>query len=413
MHARKGVGLLVRWSLILTLCFTSLVAHASTGKGEPACQVAYVVARGDTLYDIARKSGSSVDAIKRRNHLRTDVLRVNQTLNIPRCELPHSGLQAEGAASDKGMMNLRHVVRRGDTLSKIAKLYGMTTGSIKRRNRLRRDFLRVGKRLDVRTRMGSAGSHTYVYTIRPGDTLGRIGKRFDIKVRDIRRMNGERGHDRLRIGDRIRLLIEGNPSRSEARGRPMAGKLVHGEQLKSGPGYHRRRPFRAWGTNETITQIITAVASVRRRYPRVHDLAIGDISAKHGGPINPHISHQTGRDVDLGYYFTKQPKSGPKGFISAMHERLDFAATWKLITSLVGRKKRGSPVQYIFMNYAVQERIYGWARRQGISKHTLDWMFQYPHGRRSMTGIIRHSKGHASHMHVRFRCPASDKRCRS
>jgi murein endopeptidase len=225
-------------------------------------------------------------------------------------------------------------------------------------------------------------------------------------------MNGDRRHERLKIGDKIKLLIEGNPSRSEALGRPMSGRLKNGEQLKSGPGYHRRRPQRSWGTNETITHLLSAVAAVRARYPRVHDVAIGDISAKRGGKLHPHISHQSGRDVDIGYYFRKQKREGPKAFISALHADIDYPATWKLITSLVGRRKRSTPIQYIFMNYSVQRLIYKWARRKGISKRKLDWMFQYPHGRRAMHGIIRHSKGHHAHMHVRFRCPASDSGCK-
>ena len=49
-----------------------------------------------------------------------------------------------------------------------------------------------------------------------------------------------------------------------------------------------------------------------------------------------------------------------------------------------------------------------WAKKQGVSKRTLDAMFQYPHGPSAAHGIIRHDPGHDDHMHVRVRCTNHD-----
>ena len=61
-----------------------------------------------------------------------------------------------------------------------------------------------------------------------------------------------------------------------------------------------------------------AIAQVRARVRGLHDVAIGDLSAKKGGPLPPHKSHQSGQDVDLGFWFTNQPKTGPQGFILSL-----------------------------------------------------------------------------------------------
>jgi LysM repeat protein/murein endopeptidase len=387
----------------------SVALAGKTAKKAP-CNLAYVVTAGDTLSHIASTTGYSVRQLKSYNHLKNDRIRVNQELQIPGC-----GTKSRVKKLKNGprMYRLKHRVKKGETVGRIAKNYGVTLKSIRQLNKIRNDRIRVGKILDVRATLGTARSRVYEYTIRPGDTLTRIARRFEIDWRDIRKMNGNRKRSSLRIGDKIKLLIEGNGSRSEAWGRPTAGKLRNGEQLQKGPGYYRRRPYRAWGTTETIAHILTAIASVRARYPRVHDLAIGDISAKRGGHLNPHVSHQTGRDVDLGFYFKGERRAGPKAFVSAIGSRLDYEATWELITALIGKNKRKSPVQYIFLNYEVQRMMYTWAREKGISKRKLDWMFQYPHGKRAMHGLIRHSSGHKAHMHVRFRCPKNDKKCRN
>jgi hypothetical protein len=38
-----------------------------------------------------------------------------------------------------------------------------------------------------------------------------------------------------------------------------------------------------------------------------------------------------------------------------------------------------------------------------MSQDDLDELFQYPRGKNRTRGIIRHSKGHVNHFHVRFR----------
>jgi hypothetical protein len=52
-----------------------------------------------------------------------------------------------------------------------------------------------------------------------------------------------------------------------------------------------------------------------------------------------------------------------------------------------------------------------WALAHGISEHRLERIFQYPHGRGSSEGIVRHEPNHDNHMHVRFQCPADDTGC--
>ena len=60
-------------------------------------------------------------------------------------------------------------------------------------------------------------------------------------------------------------------------------------------------------------------------------------------------------------------------------------------------------VRYIFMDYYIQEMLYDYGKSHGVSEDTLEELFQYPRGKRAGAGIIRHSKGHDDHFHVRFR----------
>src|SRR5204863_5263498 len=85
-------------------------------------------------------------------------------------------------------------------------------------------------------------------------------------------------------------------------GKPSAGLLFNGTPMPSGEAWTVVATGQAWGTEETIRYLETAILAVAAELPGAPKLAIGDISAKSGGYIAPHLSHQSGRDVDVGYY---------------------------------------------------------------------------------------------------------------
>jgi LysM repeat protein len=92
----------------------------------------YVVRRGDTIYDIARMFGVSVNTIIWGNDLKSSIIYENQTLII----LPVSGV--------------RHLVKEGDTLEGIAKLYKGNLEEIIKFNNLSADQkLAVGETIII------------------------------------------------------------------------------------------------------------------------------------------------------------------------------------------------------------------------------------------------------------------------
>lgn len=216
------------------------------------------------------------------------------------------------------------------------------------------------------------------------------------------RILAPRGRERIEI----REVAHG-----QSVGEPWAGRLQFATQLEPGDGYVIRRPYRAFGTDTTIALIERAVAETREEFPDQHVLAIGDISAETGGRITQHRSHQAGRDVDIGLFYTEQPPGYPESFIRADENNLDFAATFKLLERFLATANDDGGVQMIFLDFDVQGLLYHWALDNGISQRRLDRIFQYPHGRGSSEGIVRHVPNHDNHMHVRFRCQDGDSAC--
>jgi len=200
--------------------------------------------------------------------------------------------------------------------------------------------------------------------------------------------------------------------RPQSFGLPWAGRLEHPTTLHLGERTYIRRPWRAYGTRSTVELTEQVVSETLDEHPEAHLLAIGDISAEHGGAITEHHSHQSGRDVDIGLIYNEKPRGYPESFIDATEDNLDCEATFALIEAFAATSRDDGGAQVMFLDFRVQGLIYHWAKDHDVDDETLDRLFQFPHGRGSSEGIVRHEPNHADHIHVRFRCPGGDSACR-
>ena len=325
---------------------------------------------------------------------------------------------AAGAKRKQSSRHVTHKVEKGQTLWEIARRHGCTLEALRRVNQIRGP-IRPGQQLAIprcktRKRNGANGL-ALVYHVVPGDTLQRIARRYDCSVEHLKAKNRLRG-SMIYPGQRLRLVPgrggRGRPVRGQSIGLPHRGKLVGGMQLRAGKTYFRRRPHRSWGATHVVHHVQRVANIVRQRFPKLHALSIGDLSAKNGGHLAPHVSHQTGRDVDLGYYFRRRPGDYPKQFHNATENNLHYKAVWTMLRALAATRRMSGGAERIFISYKVQGWIYRWAKKRGVSKRTLENLFQYPRGSGAGKGFIRHSPGHVNHLHVRFKCPKRDRTCR-
>lgn len=204
-----------------------------------------------------------------------------------------------------------------------------------------------------------------------------------------------------------RVLIRSPGAQSY--GAPWNGFLRNSAQLPDGEGYFIRRPQRSFATRATVDFVKSALATVREQFPDSHVLAIGDLSAKSGGPITGHRSHQSGRDVDVGLIYKAKPDGFPNAFAPATDDNLDCEATYALINEFANTSKDGG-VQVIFLDFDVQRMLYDWALAQGEDFSELQKLLQFPN-RGSRAALVQHAPNHHDHLHVRFRCANKEPNC--
>lgn len=129
-----------------------------------------------------------------------------------------------------------HTVRSGQTLSGIARRYGLSAEALARANGLRPNApLRIGQVLVIPT--GPA------ITVRPGDTMGGLARRHGVSVADLARINGLRTTSRLRAGQTLYLPGTGGGGDEPAApewGRPRQPGVVSFSRLGTRESYRGR-----------------------------------------------------------------------------------------------------------------------------------------------------------------------------
>ncbi len=187
-----------------------------------------------------------------------------------------------------------HEVLPGERLKRIAQRYHTTVERIRRRNRLRRGHLRAGRKLKIVTSVPSRIRRRVLYVVRKGDSLSRVAKKHKMKTWVLRRINASRLRKRrvLRPGMRLWVVVEGAAPSGGVKGLYL---------LRAGPGYRVRSAKRSWGTFLAISRIHDVLGDYARHFRRAPPIHVMDLSMKGGGRFPPHKSHRSGRDVDIPY----------------------------------------------------------------------------------------------------------------
>lgn len=295
-----------------------------------------------------------------------------------------------------------HEVIQGEILGEIAGRYGVTITDLKRlnpRDLKNPDRIFPGMKLAVCPAIPPRERLREDYIIRRGDTLSKIAKRFDLTVDEVVgfQARGFSTKSMLRVGDKLIIWRDGDVLAAFAPPDQDKGSLKMSYRLRTSGHYHIKRPHRSFGTRSTVQLLYKVLNAYRRKY-KGPTLVVGDLSKKGGGKISGHVSHQTGMDVDLGFVHTK--KAGKlKDFIRVRDNNLDVKRTWGLVHEFL----KTNQIRYMFIDYDVQKELYEYARKHGVSKNKLSQWFQYPRSKRRAYGIVRHWKNHDDHIHVRFR----------
>lgn len=136
----------------------------------------YIVKKGDTLYSIAAANNTTMDELKKANNLTSNILSTGQLLKIPSALLPES----------------TYIVKKGDSLYSIANKYNTTVDELKRINNLTSNILSIGQVLKLPSDKVSdveKEENTISYTVQKGDSLYSIARKYSTTIDKIKDLN--------------------------------------------------------------------------------------------------------------------------------------------------------------------------------------------------------------------------------
>ena len=191
-------------------------------------------------------------------------------------------------------------------------------------------------------------------------------------------------------------------------GYPNDGWQVRAKQLRSSEVLRIKRNSaeHSFGHPALILMLQRSAREIGEAYPG-SVMVVGDVSAKMGGPLQGHRSHQSGRDADVGFYardwrgrpftperFVAYGADGKAKNYPGLH--FDEARNWALVVSWLRDNRAG--VTHVFVSRDLRERLLAHGRKSA---------------ERALVGRIsnllrqpKNASAHDDHFHVRISCPA-------
>jgi membrane-bound lytic murein transglycosylase D len=158
--------------------------------------------------------------IQQINKLDSHIIRIGQRLMIPSASqnadtyslsaAERLSRKQDRAGRKAGGKRVDYTVRSGDTFWDIAREHDVSITQLARWNRMsRNDTLSMGKSLDIWTEDGPVdNTRALTYSVRRGDSLSLIARKFKVNVNDIITWNGLNKNKYLQPGQRLKLMVD-------------------------------------------------------------------------------------------------------------------------------------------------------------------------------------------------------------
>lgn len=147
-------------------------------------EITYKVGKGDTLYSISRKYQITVAELRAANNLsESDVLKAGQKLIIPDADIGNAVALSSSTKNDSSnataeVKTQSYIVKKGDTLYRIAKDNNLTVAKLLAINNLdNNEVIKVGQKLKVpqKNQSGSVGDNLSA-SKKSGETVIKIAE---------------------------------------------------------------------------------------------------------------------------------------------------------------------------------------------------------------------------------------------
>ncbi len=169
-------------------------------------EITYIVQKGDSLYQIAKKFNTSIGNLIRLNHLTNTLLTIGQVLIISKEEekLEHIGSdicpETQQDIENKQPIYDTYTVKENENLYSIAKKFNTTVANLIYINNLKNNLLSIGQKIKV----PQTSNNFITYIVKPKDTIYQIASNYNITPKQLLDFN-QLSSPSLTIGQELKI----------------------------------------------------------------------------------------------------------------------------------------------------------------------------------------------------------------
>ena len=166
----------------------------------------HTVQAGETLYGIAKKYNVKVDALQFLNAMKNNKIEIGQKLIV------NPNLPSADTKEPQPVPGF-HIVRHGETLFAISKMYNISVSDLKAINTIENNDIKIDQRLIIVPVKNSIIAENkpqidtndpYYYQVEKGETLFAISRKFNVSVTILRQLNNG-NLNLIKVGEKIRI----------------------------------------------------------------------------------------------------------------------------------------------------------------------------------------------------------------
>ena len=192
------------------------------------------VKKGETLTSIARKYGTTKAEIMEMNGMRSEKLKIGQTIKVDKTSVPVSTTQngntsqvadsnvanVDSLQTKPELLKIRHTVKVGETLFAISQMYLVSIDDLVKWNSLPSAQVYIGQVLVIYTSDKTMAANNAAtnnqppkpntpakkyHSVKSGETLSVIARKYGTTVAAIQKLNPRLNVNKLQIGQKIRV----------------------------------------------------------------------------------------------------------------------------------------------------------------------------------------------------------------
>lgn len=185
------------YAILSILLLATVHANASIHAGNNT--INYTVKSGDTLSGIAYRYHTTVSKLRSANKLdKNQPIKIGKTLKVP-TKYYTSTVKSVNKSE-------KYVIKSGDTLSGIAYRHKTTVAKLRKANGLKKNEpIKIGKVLKLSEKSYASTPQVSKYMIKKGDTLSGIAYRYKTTVANLRKINSLQKNQAIKIGKFLKV----------------------------------------------------------------------------------------------------------------------------------------------------------------------------------------------------------------